>query len=91
MRVYEKNDDLILCDVSSFDLFHTFDCGQCFRWNYEEDGFSGVAFGEYLHICKRNGKIILKDHMEHCIVDAVQENDREALTRLSQAIDRFVR
>ncbi|MCR4718418.1 MAG: 8-oxoguanine DNA glycosylase [Firmicutes bacterium] len=61
MRVYEKNDDLILCDVSSFDLFHTFDCGQCFRWNYEEDGFSGVAFGEYLHICKRNGKIILKD------------------------------
>ncbi len=40
---------------------------------------------------KNVGKIILKDHMEHCIVDAVQENDREALTRLSQAIDRFVR
>lgn len=61
MRVYEKNDDLILCDVPSFDLFHTFDCGQCFRWNYEEDGFSGIAFGEYLHICQMNGKIILKN------------------------------
>ena len=40
---------------------------------------------------KNVGKIILKDHMEHCIVDAVQENDREALARLEQAIDRFVR
>ena len=40
---------------------------------------------------KNVGKIILKDHMEHCIVDAVQENDREALLRLEQAIDRFVR
>ena len=40
---------------------------------------------------KNVGKIILKDHLEHCIVDAVQENDREALARLEQAIDRFVR
>ena len=36
-------------------------------------------------------KIILKDHMEHCIIDAVQDNDREALIRLEQAIDRFMR
>lgn len=40
---------------------------------------------------KNVGKIILKDHLEHCIVDAVQNNDREALARLEQAIDRFVR
>lgn len=40
---------------------------------------------------KNVGKIILKDHMEHCIFDAVQDNDRKALVRLEQAIDRFVR
>ena len=40
---------------------------------------------------KNVGKIILKDHMEHCIIDAVQNDDREALARLEQAIDRFVR
>ena len=40
---------------------------------------------------KNVGKIILKDHMEHCIIDAVQDNDREALIRLEQAIDRFMR
>lgn len=37
------------------------------------------------------GKLILKDHMEHCIVDAVRENDEEAIKRLEEAIDRFVR
>ncbi|MBR4723826.1 MAG: DNA-3-methyladenine glycosylase 2 family protein [Clostridia bacterium] len=61
MRICEKNNDLILYDMSSFDLFHTFDCGQCFRWNYDEDGFSGVAQGRYLHICQKDGKIIFKD------------------------------
>ena len=34
-------------------------------------------------------KVILKDHMEHCILDAVEDGDHEALQRLSDAIDRF--
>lgn len=37
------------------------------------------------------GKIILQDHIEHCIVDAVEHGDREALKELEQAIDRFVK
>lgn len=61
MRICEKNNDIILEDVKSFDLINTFECGQCFRWNYENDGFSGVALGEYLHICNADGKIIFKD------------------------------
>lgn len=28
-----------------FDLEHTFDCGQCFRWEKENDGYVGVAGG----------------------------------------------
>ena len=36
------------------------------------------------------GKIILKDHLEHCIVDAVESSDSEALEELSEAIDRFL-
>lgn len=39
---------------------------------------------------KNVGKIILKDHMEHCLVEAVQENDQEALKRLNKAIDQFL-
>lgn len=36
------------------------------------------------------GKVILKDHMEHCILDAMEEGDHEALQRLNDAIDRFI-
>jgi DNA-binding FrmR family transcriptional regulator len=37
------------------------------------------------------GKVILQDHIEHCIVDAVEQGDREALDELSKAIDRFMK
>ena len=37
------------------------------------------------------GKVILKDHLEHCIVHAVEDCDTEVLTELSDAIDRFVK
>lgn len=37
------------------------------------------------------GKIILQDHIEHCIVDAVETGDKEALESLSAAIDRFIK
>ena len=37
------------------------------------------------------GKVILKDHIEHCIVEAVREQDMEALEELNKAIDRFMK
>ena len=36
-------------------------------------------------------KIILKDHIEHCIVDAVEHGDRDAIKELEKAIDRFMK
>ncbi|WP_353853193.1 metal-sensing transcriptional repressor [Dehalobacter restrictus] len=36
-------------------------------------------------------KIILKDHMEHCIVDAVESGDEAAIENLSKAIDKFIK
>ena len=36
-------------------------------------------------------RIILKDHLEHCIVDAVKEGDTDALERLNKAIEQFIR
>jgi len=37
------------------------------------------------------GKVILQDHIEHCIVDAVDSGDMKALDELNRAIDRFVK
>ena len=36
-------------------------------------------------------RIILKDHLEHCIVDAIKDNDTDALDRLNKAIEQFIR
>ncbi len=32
-------------------------------------------------------RIILKDHIEHCVVDAVETHDQEAIDELNHAID----
>ena len=37
------------------------------------------------------GKVILQDHIQHCIVDAVKDGDMEALEELNKAIDRFMK
>ena len=37
------------------------------------------------------GKVILQDHSQHCIVDAVEHDDEQALDALCQAIDKFVK
>lgn len=37
------------------------------------------------------GKLILKDHLEHCIVHAVQDGDEEMLEELNEAIDKFMK
>lgn len=35
-------------------------------------------------------KVILKDHLDHCIVDAVKNNDEETIENLKGAIDRLL-
>ena len=37
------------------------------------------------------GKVILQDHIQHCIVDAVEHDDEQALDALCQAIDKFMK
>lgn len=36
-------------------------------------------------------KVILKDHMEHCMVHAALEDDRKAIEDLNKAIDLFMK
>ena len=35
-------------------------------------------------------KVILKDHIDHCIVDAVKENDEKSIENLKGAIDKLI-
>lgn len=37
------------------------------------------------------GKIILKDHIEHCLVNAAEHGDKESIERLNKAIEQFIK
>lgn len=37
------------------------------------------------------GKIILEDHINHCILEAVENKDSMALEKLNNAIDKFIK
>jgi N-glycosylase/DNA lyase len=51
MKLKEENNRAIIDGVTDFHPDHTFDNGQCFRWNREADGsYTGVAFGRVVNI-----------------------------------------
>ncbi|EWG09257.1 metal-sensing transcriptional repressor [Bacillus firmus] len=37
------------------------------------------------------GKVILKDHLEGCVVEAVKEGDDTVIEKLNEAIDKYIR
>jgi len=49
--VEEINNGILIRGVKNFNLKHIFECGQCFRWNLEENGnYIGVAFGKVIEL-----------------------------------------
>ena len=37
------------------------------------------------------GKVILKDHIQNCIVEAIEEKDWEKIEKMNKAIDQFIK
>lgn len=53
--------EFIIEDIKSFDPVHIFECGQCFRWNKEEDGsYTGVFKSNVINVRKENYRVIFK-------------------------------
>ncbi len=60
MKIKETENGVILEDVKDFELPHVFECGQCFRWNKEEDGsYTGVALGRVINLKKEKDNIYI--------------------------------
>ena len=68
MRIF-ANTDMILNDTRTvrlasaeeLDIVKTFECGQCFRWNADEEGvYTGVAFGYPARIWQENGGVFIR-------------------------------
>lgn len=64
----------ILKKPNSFDLIHIFECGQCFRWNREEDdSYTGIIKNRVINIKKNNDDYIFSSNentnLEKCIIE----------------------
>ena len=69
-----KEQIYILENVKSFEPTHIFDCGQCFRWNKQEDGsYTGIFERNVLNVKKEGNKIIFNgisnDNLENICRD----------------------
>ena len=59
---FYKNKVEIQGIVDEFEPEHIFECGQCFRWNIEEDGsYTGVVKNRILNVSKKKDIIIFKN------------------------------
>ena len=60
-----KENKVIINNPEDFSLAHTFDCGQCFRFNLNENGnYTGIAFNKVVEISEENGNIIIENLTE---------------------------
>ena len=60
--------------IDSFELADIFDCGQCFRWNKQENGsYTGVFKGNVMNVKKEQDEIIFKGICNGNIKDVVEE------------------
>lgn len=65
---------IILQNIDSFELKDIFDCGQCFRWNRQEDGSYTGVFGEnVLNVKKEQEGIIIEGLCKKDIKETVEK------------------
>lgn len=70
----DKEQVYIIENNKTFEPRHIFDCGQCFRWNINEDGsYTGVFGNNVLNVKKEENKITFKGICENDIKETVKD------------------
>ena len=80
-------------NCKSFELTHILDCGQCFRWNKQDDGsYTGVFKGNVLNVQKVKNEVVFKGICKGNIQEVVTdyfdlERDYEQIKKKLSRID----
>jgi len=86
----------ILENCESFEPEHIFECGQCFRWNKENDGsYTGVFNQNVINVKKEDSKIIFTgickgNIKEECINYFDLNTDYEVIKTKLSSIDNYL-
>ena len=86
-----KEQEYKIENIKSFELADIFDCGQCFRWNKQEDGsYTGVFRKNVMNVQKQENTVIFKGICDGEIKEIVEDyfdlkrNYEEIKNKLSQ-------
>ena len=92
-----KQQKYIIENQESFELKDIFECGQCFRWNENEDGsYTGVINKGVLNVEKQGEKIIFKGALDGEIEKIVRfyfdlDRNYEEIKRELSNIDKYLK
>ena len=57
----QSHQEVLINNLGSFELNHIFDCGQCFRWNKQEDwSYIWVFWNNILNVQKKSDWVLFK-------------------------------
>ena len=94
MEYFDRGGEVEIIGVSDFDLERIFECGQCFRWNADENGvYTGVAFGIAARIYKDGNSVFISgttDEFETVWLDYFDLNRDYSAIRRGLCIDGFM-
>ena len=58
MNIIQGRNKITINDVKDFDVKHIFECGQCFRWNKEDDGsYTGVVKNKVINVMQEGSTV----------------------------------
>ena len=60
MEYFDRAGEVEITGVIDFDLVKTFECGQCFRWDADENGiYTGVAYGRAARLRRVDSSVFI--------------------------------
>lgn len=59
MEITFNDTGTVITSGGDFDIKKTFECGQCFRFDPDGDGYTGTAFGRVLHLTQYGDTVTL--------------------------------
>ena len=69
-----KEQKYVIKNISSFELVDIFDCGQCFRWNKQQDGsYTGTFKGNVMNVQKQGNTVTFKGICNGDIKEIVED------------------
>lgn len=58
MNIIQKDNKITIHDIRDFNITHIFECGQCFRWNREDDGsYTGVVKNKVINVLQQENTV----------------------------------